>query len=573
MIKNFIPYYKPHKKLFFLDMGAAIILAVTNLVYPMITRQFINQYVPNQNMKMVVATIAILFGIYLLQYFCQHFVQYWGHVMGVRMQCDIRREAFQHLQRLPFSFFDQSRSGTILSRVINDTMDIAEFAHHGPEELLISTIQFIGAFIILSRINLKLTLIIFAMVPILAVFAIKKRVDLSRTTMETRVQIGEVNADLENSIAGVRVSKSYGSQAHDLHKFQHGNQAFCDAASIRYRTMADFYSGTDFIINMFTLVSLLFSGIFALNGSITIGDFTAFLLFVGTFSQPIRGFTVLIDTLQSGATGFQRVKELLDAPVEEDAPDAKELTHVKGDIEFEDISFRYDKGKERVFHNLNLSVKAGQTTALVGPSGGGKSTLCHLLPRFYDIDHGRILLDGVDIDDYTRFSLRQNIGLVQQDTFLFTGTIKDNIAYGNFDATDEDIVKAAKSANIHEFVSNLPDGYDTFVGERGVMLSGGQKQRISIARIFLKNPPILILDEATSALDNTTEKAIQESLNQLSTGRTTFVVAHRLSTIRNADQIAYIADDKIQELGTHEELLEKDGLYAELWKAQLSTTN
>lgn len=567
MLKQFVQYYKPHKLLFVADMACALLVAACNLIYPIITRQFINAYVPEGNLRMILITAAVLLLIYVVKASLNYFIQYYGHVMGVRMQCDIRRDAFNHLQRLPFAFFDKARSGSIMSRVINDTMEISELAHHGPEDLFISIATLIGSFIILARTNLTLTIIIFACLPFLVWFAMVKRVKLANTSMKSRVEVGEVNADLENSIAGVRVSKAYDSSDHELCKFQAGNEAFASARSKQYQAMAEFFSGTGLIIDMLTLVTLVTSGIFAYQGKINIGDFAAYLLYVGSFTDPIKKLINFVEQLQAGMTGFQRVQELMAEEPEEDSPNAKELDKVHGDVLYKDVAFRYDNG-QKVLSHLTLPIPAGQTVALVGPSGGGKSTICHLLPRFYELDSGEILLDGVNIKDYARLSLRQHIGIVQQDTFLFTGTIRDNIAYGDFDATDEEIIRAAKNANIHEFVDSLPDKYDTFVGERGVMLSGGQKQRVSIARVFLKNPPILILDEATSALDNATEVAIQNALDSLSSGRTTLVVAHRLTTVRNADNIVFIANSRIMEQGTHDELLAKGGLYADLWNAQ-----
>ncbi len=416
--------------------------------------------------------------------------------------------------------------------------------------------------------NIALTLIIFAFLPFLVWFAAKKRVKLMNTAMLTRVKIGEVNAELENSIAGVRVSKAYESSNYELNKFQTGSVDFAKARGKQYQAMAEFFSGTGLIMDILVLVTLISGGLFAYHGKINGGDYAAYLLFAGQFTDPIKKLINFIEQLQAGMSGFTRVQELLEVPPEADDPDAIELSTIKGDVSFRNVTFSYDEG-QHVLRNLSLDIKPGRTVALVGPSGGGKSTLCHLLPRFYEPESGEIAIDGTDIRRYTRLSLRRNIGIVQQDTFLFTGSIRDNIAYGDFDASEDDIIKAAQSANIHDFIDSLPDKYDTFVGERGVMLSGGQKQRISIARVFLKNPPLLILDEATSALDNTTEAAIQQALDGLSQGRTTLVVAHRLSTIRNADEIVVIAENGIVESGTHDELLAKNGLYSELWNAQL----
>jgi ATP-binding cassette subfamily B protein len=566
-IRKFAGYYRPHLGLFAADMLCALLVAGCGMFYPIITRQIINRYVPGRDMGMILACGAALLGIYALRAALNYFIQYYGHVMGVRITVDMRKEAFDHMQRLPFSYFDRTKSGTIMSRIVNDTFEISELAHHGPEDLFISAVTLAGSFLILANTSLALTLIIFSCVPFLVWFAAAKRVTLSRASMKTRVEIGEVNADLENSIAGVRVTKAYESSGHETEKFQAGSESYAAARGEQYRAMAGFFSGTGLIMDLLALVALVSGGLFAYYGKIDAGDYTAYILFVGLFTEPIRKLINFIEQLQMGMSGFARVQELLAIEPEEDGEGAADVGAVMGNVVFDNVTFRYD-GSKRVLNNLSLEVKAGETVALVGPSGGGKSTLCHLLPRFYDIEAGRILLDGADITGYTRVSLRRKIGIVQQDAFLFTGSIRDNIAYGNFDATDDEIAAAAKHANIHEFVDGLPEKYGTFVGERGVMLSGGQKQRLSIARIFLKNPPILILDEATSALDNATELAIQQSLDALSEGRTTLVVAHRLSTVRGADKIVVISEDGIQEQGTHRELLAAGGAYAALWNAQ-----
>lgn len=571
MIRKLARYYRPHFRLFLADMACALLVAGINIFYPIITRTIINDYVPNGNARLLIIWSAALLGMYIIKAGLNYFIQFYGHVMGVRIQVDIRRDAFDHLQRLPFAFFDKTKTGTIMSRIINDTFEISEFCHHGPEDLFISITTMLGAFIYLGFwINLPLTLIIFACVPLLVVFAAKKRIKLARTSMKTRVEIGEVNADLENSIAGVRVSRAFETSHHESEKFDAGNQAYAKARGQQYSAMAEFFSGTGLIMDILVLVTMLSGGLFCLRGIIRPGDYAAYLLFVGLFTDPVKKLINFVEQLQSGITGFQRVQELLVVPTEEDAENAVELCDVRGDINFEHIAFHYDEG-QNVLTDLSLAIAPGETVALVGPSGGGKSTLCHLIPRFYELDSGRILLDGKDIREYTRLSLRRQIGIVQQDTFLFTGTIRDNIAYGDFAATEEQIAAAAKAADIHDFIDSLPHGYDTFVGERGVMLSGGQKQRISIARVFLKNPPILILDEATSALDNTTERNIQAALESLSAGRTTLVVAHRLTTVRHADKIVVLTGEGIAEVGSHEQLLAKGGLYAKLWQMQEMT--
>ncbi|MDR1060840.1 MAG: ABC transporter ATP-binding protein/permease [Clostridiales bacterium] len=569
MLRKFIGYYRPHLGLFAADMLCALLVAGCGMFYPLITRQIINRYVPGRDIGMIAASGAALLGVYALRAALNWFIQYYGHVMGVRMTVDIRKDAFDHLQRLPFAYFDRARSGTIMSRIVNDTFEIAELAHHGPEDLFISAATLAGSFAILSRASLPLTLIIFSCVPFLVWFAASRRVSLSRASMRSRVEIGEVNADLENSISGARVSRAYGASAHELEKFQDGNESYATARAVQYRAMAWFFSGTGLILDALALVALISGGLFACLGKIDMGDFAAYLLFVGLFTEPVKKLVNFIEQLQTGMSGFVRVQELLAEKPEDDAPGAADVDAggIRGDILFDGVTFRYGEGRH-VLKDLTLEIRAGQTVALVGPSGGGKSTLCHLLPRFYDLEAGRILLDGADIAKYTRGSLRGCIGIVQQDTFLFAGSVRDNIAYGNFAATDAEIVAAAKLAKIHDFVDSLPDKYGTFVGERGVTLSGGQRQRLSIARIFLKNPPILILDEATSALDNATELAIQQALDELSAGRTTLVVAHRLSTVLNADKIAVVSEDGISEQGTHGELIAAGGAYAALWNAQ-----
>ena len=572
MIRKFVRYYGPHKKLFAADMLCAFLVAVCNMFYPMITRNIISDMIPNRNLRLMSFWFVALLGIYVLKYFLNYFIQYQGHVMGVRIQLDIRRDAFDHLQRLPFTFFDKTKTGTIMSRIINDTMEISELAHHGPEDIFISGIMLIGSFLLLCRMNILLTVIIFAFVPVLLTFAIRKRRKLSSASMQTRVEVGEVNASLENSISGVRVSRAYEYSEHEAEKFRVGSEAYASARSIYYKRMAEFFSGTGLLMDLLMLVTITAGGIFTYYDQITVADFTAYLLFVGLFTEPLKKLINFTEQLQNGITGFSRIQELMAEEPEQDSPNARVLERPKGAITFENVTFRYEDDKEEgnVLSNLNLTIQAGETVALVGPSGGGKSTLCHLIPRFYELDGGRILLDGVDIRDYTRLSLRRQIGIVQQDTFLFTSTIRDNIAYGRFAATEEEIRRAAQLASIDEYIQTLPDGYDTFIGERGIMLSGGQRQRISIARIFLKNPPILILDEATSALDNATEAQIQQALDQLSEGRTTLVVAHRLSTVRNADKIVVLTDQGIAESGSHQELLEKRGIYHSLWNAQQS---
>lgn len=565
MIKDFIKYYAPYKKLFFLDLLAAFLFSVCNLVYPMITRDIMNDVVPNKDLRMLIVFGIILLVIFIFKAALNHFMQYWGHVVGVRMQGDMRSYVFTHLQKLPNSYFDNNKTGVTMSRIINDLMEVSELAHHGPEDLFISAVMLIGSFFILLNINISLTLIIFAILPLLIWFAINQRKRMNKAFMETRVKTGDVNATLENSIAGMKVTKSFCNESEELKKFNKSNNIFKFARESAYKVMADYFSGMNLFMDILELIALIAGGYFTYLGKINLGDFTAYLLYVKMFIEPIKKLINFTEQYQSGMTGFERFMEIIHEDTEKEIEDPIELKDVKGNINIENISFTYEDKKE-VLKGLNLSIEAGKTVALVGPSGGGKTTLCSLIPRFYDFDQGDIKIDGISVKDVSLKSLRKNIGVVQQDVFLFTGTIRDNIICAKPDATNEEIVEAAKKARIHDFIESLPEGYDTYIGERGVKLSGGQKQRISISRIFLKNPPIIILDEATSALDNVTEREIQASLEELSKDRTNLVVAHRLSTIKNADQIVVLTKEGIAESGTHDELINKDGVYSKLHK-------
>ena len=570
MIKRFFRYYKPHRKLFFADLFCAFLLAISDLFYPMITRSMLNDYIPNKKLRVLVIWGVVLCVIYLVKMGLKYFIQYYGHLVGIRMQADMRKEAFDHIEKLPFTYFDNNKTGSIMSRIVGDLQEIAELAHHGPEDFIVSCFLLVGSFILMSTINIWLTLIIFAFLPFLIWFAARKRLKMSAAFTKSREEVADVNAVLENSIAGIRVAKAFENAEYESAKFQKHNMLFLEARGKSYRAMAEFFSGNGFIIDVLNVVILIAGGIFTYKGWIDYADFASFIIFVNIFMTPIRNLINLIEQLQNGMSGFARFCELMDTPAEQDAPDAKELTDVKGKIDFNNVSFSYGEGTKEVLHGVDLHIEPGKTVALVGPSGAGKTTMCHILPRFYDIKDGEIRVDGEDVTQVTRSSLRRHIGIVTQDVFLFTGTVFENIAYGKEGATREEVVDAAKRANIHEFIEALPDGYDTFVGERGVKLSGGQKQRISIARVFLKNPAILILDEATSALDNATEILIKKSLDQLCKGRTTIVVAHRLSTVRNADEIVVITEDGIKERGSHEALIAKGGMYAELYQSQFA---
>ncbi|MDD4046812.1 MAG: ABC transporter ATP-binding protein [Tissierellia bacterium] len=567
MLKRFISYYKPVKKILITDMLCAFAVAVCDLFYPMITRNIINIYVPNQKFQLMITWLVVLGLIYILKLGLNYYITYYGHIMGVKMQAHMRKDIFEHLQDLPFVFFDENKTGSLSSRIINDLMDISELAHHGPEDLFISLVMLVGSFIMLSTINLPLSLIVFSIVPLLVIVAMKLRIKMEDAFMETRVTIGEVNATIENSISGIRVSKAFSNKENEIEKFNKNNSKFQEARKKAYKVMAEFHVGSSFILDILNIVVLSAGAIFFFMGIINFGDFAAFLLYIGIFLNPIRKLVNFVEQYQSGKSGFKRFVEIMDREIEKDDPSAVDIYDVNGEISFKDVSFAYDDNKE-VLKDITFDIEEGKTVAFVGPSGGGKTTLCHLIPRFYEIEEGSISIDNIDIRKFTRRSLRKNIGIVQQDVFLFTGTILENIQYGKFEATKEEVYQAAKNANIHDFIMSLPEGYETYVGERGAKLSGGQKQRISIARVFLKNPPILILDEATSALDNATELLIQKALEELSKGRTTVVVAHRLSTIKNADEIIILTDQGIQEKGEHQELLEKNGFYAELYNSQ-----
>ena len=570
MIKRFISYYKPHIPLFTLDMICALIVALCNLVYPKIASSIVEGFETNNMQTDALITSAlILAGVYILKAICQYIVGYYGHMVGVKMQADMRRDLFMKYERLPFSYFDDHKTGDLLSRLTTDLWDVSELAHHGPENLFLAILMFIGSFAILFSINGTLTLIMFAIVPFIILFTIISRRNMSRAMKNSRKQMSEINSTLENSVGGIRETKAYAAEAYEICKFQSTNLLFRKFRGQAMKSLGGFDSIMTFLQDMLYFTIVLVGGLFLYNNEITAADFTAFLLYISMFLNPIQRFVSLFQQLQEGMSGFGRFCEIMEAEEETDDGNIT-ITDIKGDLVFDNVSFGYsfEEDDKRVISNLTLNIPAGRALALVGPSGGGKSTLCHLIPRFYEINEGEILLDGINTKDITLNSLRKNIGIVSQTVFLFDGSVRDNIAYGTEGATDEEIISAAKKANIHDFILTLDNGYDTHVGERGVKLSGGQRQRIAIARVFLKNPKLLILDEATSALDNATEMQIQSALEELSKGRTVIVVAHRLSTVKNADEIVVIDKDGIIERGNHNQLLAINGEYKKLYDYQ-----
>lgn len=569
MLKRFIHYYKPHKKMLVLDMGASLLISVIGMVYPIVTNKMLNVYIPGKMYSTIVIAGLIVLGLYVLRMGLRYFVDYYGHVIGVKMQSSMRQDLFRHLQKLPFSFYDNNETGKIMTRLTSDLFEVCELAHHGPENLLISSVMIVLSFFYLLSIDWILTLIIFLCVPVLIVVTMRCRKAMKSAFDDRRKDNAVINAAVESSITGIRVTKAYTNSEKEVEKFRVGDESFVNSSGRAYSAMARFHSSTTFITDVFNVFILIAGGLFLYADRISFGDYSTFIVSVNLFIGPVNTLIGFMEQFQNGVSGFRRFTEVMDEAPEEDKADAKDIDKVNGEIEFRNVSYSYVNSKE-VLKNVNMHIEKGRKLALVGPSGGGKTTLCHLLPNFYKLtdEGGQILIDGTDIKDITLDSLRRNIGIVQQDVFLFVGSIRDNILYGRPDATEEEVIEAAKKANIHDYVMTLEKGYDTQIGERGVKLSGGQKQRLSIARVFLKDPAVLILDEATSALDNTTEVLIQEALDELCKGRTTLVVAHRLSTIRNADEIAVVIDGEIKERGTHDELIALNGTYKSLYALQ-----
>ena len=568
MIKRFAHYYKPHKKIFAMDMTASFLVAVIGMVYPIVTRYMLDDWIPEQKINLIIIGGSLLLIAYLMRLGLRYFIQYYGHLMGVRMQAEMRSDMFNKLQRLPYSYFDKEETGNIMSRITNDLFEISELAHHGPENIFIAGFTLICSFVYLLTINWILALILFVSVPLCFLVSVRFRLKMKEGSKKSKVAMANINAKTESSISGIRVTKAFTNSEKEKEKFEESNLEFIEARKVFFKSMGAFFSVSQFITDLFNVLILILGGIFLYRGYISISDYTTFVVSIGMFISPINQLIQFTEQYQSGAAGFKRFIEVMDEEEEKDEDGAIKCEGLKGEIDFENVSFGYNTTQE-VLNDVSFTIKKGETIALVGPSGGGKTTICHLIPRFYEYEKGKILIDGTPITHFTRESLRENIGIVQQDVFLFGGSIKENIRYGKLNATDEEIEAAARRANILEFVNSLPDGWDTEIGERGVRLSGGQKQRLSIARVFLKNPPILILDEATSALDNTTEMLIQESLNELAKGRTTIVVAHRLSTVKNADEIIVVSNGKIDEKGTHEELIKNnDSIYKKLYDLQ-----
>lgn len=571
VMKSFVSYYKPYRGLFYFDMFCALVVSVVDLAFPQILN-FLTDGLYTQNADVILRSLWIvavsLVVMYVVRYGCQYFITTWGHVMGARMESDMRQDLFDQMQRLSFSYYDKNNTGDMMSRLVSDLFDISELAHHGPENIFISALKIVGSFVLLMMINVPMTLILLAVTIVMILFSLSKNRKMRAVFMDNRKKISNVNKQVQDSLAGIRVVKSFANEDIERKKFEHSNLEFLDSKKSSYKIMGTFQAGNNFFTGLLYTAVLVSGGFFIANGTLRVTDLAIYALYIGIFVAPIDVLVNFTEQFQKGFAGFKRFLEIVHTDPEiKDKPGAQPLKDVRGNIKYNGVSFAYDEGTHVLSH-IDVEIEAGKTVALVGPSGGGKTTFCSLLPRFYDVTAGAVTIDGQDVRDVTLKSLRSAIGIVQQDVYMFGGTIRDNIAYGKPGATDEEVVRAARDANIHDFIMSLEDGYGTGVGERGVRLSGGQKQRIAIARVFLKNPQILILDEATSALDNESERHIQLSLEKLSQDRTTIVIAHRLSTIRNADEIIVMGTDGIMERGTHGELLEKNGLYASYYNMQ-----
>lgn len=566
-----LSYYRPYLGLFLADMFFALLAAAISLIFPMIVRFITNHVLVSDQLAeaapIIIRLIFVMLGLALLEFISMYFITYQGHIMGAKMEYDMRNDLFEHYQKLSFNFYDNQKTGQLMSRMTSDLFDISELCHHGPEDLIISVIKCVGAFIILLMINVPLTLLVFAFFPIMFLFACHMRGKMNHAFRKNRERIADINAQVEDNLSGIRVVKSFANEETEIDKFHEGNSRFVESKRNSYWNMAGFHSGLTLFIELINIAMIAGGSLFIAGNVISISDLLTFLLYINTLIDPVKKLINFTETFQNGITGFDRFYEILQIkPDIVDKKNALELKNVRGEIEFKNVAFKYNDTISNVFHHINLKVEAGEYLALVGSSGVGKTTMCSLIPRFYEVSDGSITIDGTDIRDFTLRSLRKNIGIVQQDVYLFAGTVMDNIRYGQLDAAEEEVIEAAKNANAHEFIMELPDGYNTYIGQRGIKLSGGQKQRLSIARVFLKNPPILIFDEATSALDNESEKVVQDSLERLARNRTTFVIAHRLSTIRNAKKILVLTEDGIKETGTHEELLRLNGIYASLYR-------
>jgi len=570
--KKFLSYYKPYLGLFFADLACALIVSATTLALPLcisyITKNVLTGTMPNA-LNQIYLIGAVMLALVILHVACNTFVDYQGHMMGAMMERDMRAELFEHYQKLSFRFYDEQRTGQLMTRLTNDSFDLSELYHHGPEDIVISLLNFVGAFVIMVNINARLALILFLFLPVMAVYVYYLNIRLKRSYRRSKDRVGDINAQVEDTLAGIRTVKSFTNEGVETQKFSHANNRFVDSRRDVYQSEMYYHSGLIAFTHLMTIAVIVFGGVSIVNGSLDLADLLTFLLYVGILIEPIRRFANFTRLYQEGMTGFDRFMEALEVePDIQDSANAIEITHVQGNVEFKDVSFKYKEGYDYVLKNISLNIKVGEYVALVGSSGVGKTTLCSLIPRFYEVNEGEILLDGLNIKDICLRSLRRNIGIVQQDVYLFAGTVADNIRYGKLDAGMEEIVAAAKKANAHDFIMALPQGYTTDIGQRGVKLSGGQKQRLSIARVFLKDPPVIIFDEATSALDNESEKAVKDSLERLTNNRTTLVIAHRLSTVRNAQRIFVLTDIGIDEQGTHEALIALDGAYANLYNMQ-----